>query len=122
VMLAVPVSAHHSIAGIYDGSKQVTVDGTVLHFRFVNPHPYVEVSVTDRRGAATQWRLEMDNRSELAGIGMTADTIKPGDRVTVTGSPSRSDARAMYVRKLLRPADGLTYEQVGSTPRISTTK
>ena len=60
----------------------------------------------------------MDNRFELAGIGMTGDTLKPGDRVVVTGSLGRTEPRTLYIRRLDRPADGFRYEQVGSRPRV----
>jgi len=110
--------AHHSIAGEYDASKQVAVEGTVTAFRFVNPHPFVEFAVTDRAGVQQQWRAEMDNRGELAGVGMTADTLKPGDRVAVRGSAARNEPYRLYVRSLERRADGFLYEQIGSSPRV----
>lgn len=109
--------AHHSIAAVYDSSKQVTVEGHVTEFRFVNPHPLLFIEAVD--GAAATWQLEMDNRFELAQIGVTAETFKPGDRVVVTGSRGRDQAQRVYVRRLDRPADGFAYEQIGSRPRIS---
>jgi len=112
-------TAHHSIAGVYDGSKKVTIEGVVTEFRFVNPHPFVMVEVK-QDGRTDEWKLEMDNRSELVDIGMTGQTLMRGDRVIVTGSPTRSpQPRGMYVRKLDRPTDGFQYEQVGSSPRIT---
>jgi hypothetical protein len=117
-MSAAVVRAHHSIAGVYDSSKPVTIEGTIAQFRYVNPHPFLVVEVTGRDGRAETWTLEMDNRRELADIGFTAETIKPGDRVVVTGSLARRQPRAAYIRKLERPADGFIYEQVGSSPRI----
>jgi hypothetical protein len=36
---AAAVGAHHSIAGVYDTSRQVTVEGTVTQFQFISPHP-----------------------------------------------------------------------------------
>lgn len=112
-------NAHHSIAGVYDGSKQVTIEGVVTEFRFVNPHPFVVVEVK-QDGRTQEWKLEMDNRSELVDVGMTGQTLMRGDRVIVTGSPIRSpQTRGMYVRKLDRPADGFQYEQVGSSPKIT---
>ena len=93
------------------------VDWDVAQFRFVQPHPFVLVDV--RRGsAAEQWHLELDNRWELADIGFTETTLKPGDRVVVTGSPARREPQRMYVRRLDRPADGFGYEQVGTRPRL----
>lgn len=117
-MYPIPLRAHHSIAGIYDSSQPVTIDGVVARFHFVNPHPFVVVSVKDARGATQDWRLEMDNRFELEAIGMTAKTLMPGDRIVATGSRARSKDAGLYVRRLDRPADGFWYEQVGSTPRI----
>jgi hypothetical protein len=110
--------AHHSISGVYDSSRQVTVDGTVSEFRFVNPHPFVVVEVRGADGAPEQWRLELDNRFELIAIGMTADTLTRGERVVAAGSRARDGSRGLYVRQLDRPEDGLRYEQVGSSPRI----
>jgi len=110
--------AHHSIAGVYDGSQQVTIDGIVTEFRFVNPHPYL-IAEVKQAGGTEEWKLEMDNRSELVDVGMTEKTLKRGDRIVVTGSPIRPpQTRALYIRKLDRPADGFQYEQVGTSPRI----
>ena len=110
--------AHHSIAGVYDSSQPVTLDAVVVEFAFVNPHPFVVVEVADRAGQPQSWRLELDNRFELVDVGMSADTLKRGDRVTVTGSRARDGSRGLYVRRLDRPADGFRYEQVGASPRI----
>jgi hypothetical protein len=66
-----------------------------------------------------QWKLEMDNRFELIDIGMTNQTLKPGDKVVVTGSLIRPpQSQGLYIRKLERPADGFQYEQIGTSPRI----
>src|SRR5262245_17081308 len=109
----------NGIAGVYDGSKQVTIEGVVTEFRFVNPHPFVIVDVK-QDGKTHEWKLEMDNRSELVDVGMTGETLMRGDRVIVTGSPIRPpQVHGMYIRKLDRPSDGFQYEQVGSSPRIT---
>jgi hypothetical protein len=92
---------HHSIAGVYDSSRQVTLDGVIKEFRFVNPHPFVIVDAKD-----AIWKLELDNLRELTAVGMTKDTLKPGDRT-------------VYVQKLDRPIDGFRLEQVGNSPRIN---
>jgi len=118
VVCGTAAHAHHSISGMYDESRRVTFDGVVAEFHYVNPHPFVLIDVKDAGGKAQQWRLELDNRHELADIGVTDDTLKPGDRLVVSGSPARGDPHALYVRRLDRPADGFQYEQVGSSPRI----
>ena len=113
-----PAAAHHSISSIYDGSRRVTLDGSVTQFQLINPHPFLFIDVTDGHGASQQWRLEMDNRSELAAIGVTATTFKPGHRVVISGSLARAQPQSLYLLRLDRPADGFWYEQVGNSPRI----
>jgi hypothetical protein len=110
--------AHHSISNIYDSSRRVTIEGTVAQFQLVNPHPFLFIDVKDAAGEAQRWRLEMDNRSELAAIGVTSNTFKPGDRVVVTGSVARTEAQRLYLLRLDRAADGFWYEQVGQSPKI----
>jgi hypothetical protein len=114
----VSLGAHHAIGGIYDSARPVTLDGVVTAFRFVPPHPFVEIDVADRESKTARWRLELDNHFELVGVGMAADTLKPGDRVSVSGSGARNGDRSVYVRSLERSSDGFLYEQVGSSPRV----
>jgi uncharacterized protein DUF6152 len=110
--------AHHSISSVYDSGRQASIEGIVAQFQLINPHPFLFIDVTDRAGRAERWRLEMDNRSELVAIGVTATTLNPGDRVVVKGSLARTQPQALYLLRLERPADGFWYEQVGSSPRI----
>jgi hypothetical protein len=112
------VRAHHSIVAVYDTNRQVTVEGVVTAFHFVNPHPFLMMDVTDAARKTQPWRLEVDNRWELVAIGVTAGTWKPGERIVVSGYPGRSQPQSVYVRRLDRHADGFWYEQVGSNPRI----
>ena len=73
---AMTIHAHHSIAGVYDTNRQMTIEATITEFQFINPHPFVLVEV--KNDAGTQpWRLEMDNRRELIQIGMNGETLKP---------------------------------------------
>ena len=117
VGLTTVLAAHHSIAGIYDSAQSVTIDGVVSEFRFINPHPYLVVTV-DRNGGPDAWKLELDNRYELAEVGVKADTLRPGDRLVATGSPAHDGSHSMYARRIDRRADGWWYEQVGSSPRV----
>ena len=118
---AMAAYGHHSIAGVYDSNRQVTIEGVVAQFHFINPHPFVMIDVKNGGGSTQQWRLEMDNRWELVEVGMTSQTLKQGDRIVVTGSRARPpQSQSLYIRKLDRPADGFQYEQVGSSPRIRT--
>jgi hypothetical protein len=120
LLLPTAALAHHSISGVYDSGRQVTIDGRVVEFQFVNPHPVLIVAPSGGAEADTRpWRLEMDNRYELADIGVTAKTFKPGEHVIATGSAARDESHSLYLMKLHRPADGLRYEQIGYSPHIT---
>lgn len=114
-------AAHHSISRVYDSSRQVTLEGVVTEFRFVNPHPFLIIDV-GTGDAEESWQLEMDNRVELVRIGVSNETFRAGDRVVVSGSRGRADARTLYLRRLARHEDGLIYEQRGGTPTIGTAR
>ena len=117
-LAVVPLYAHHAISTIYDMNRRVTIEATVREMHFVNPHPFVLVDVSSDDVRSERWRLEMDNRRELVEIGFTQETLRPGDRIVVAGSPARHEARSLYVRRIDRPADGFWYEQPGASPRI----
>jgi len=122
LVLGASIEAHHAISAIYDNAKPITLRGTVTEFQFINPHPVVMMEAVDERGRAQTWQLEMDNRFELVAIGMTADSLKKGDRVVVTGGPARARSNGVYVLRLDRESDGLRYEQIGASPRITRTR
>jgi hypothetical protein len=111
-------AAHHSFSAIYDQDRDLALEGTVREFQFIHPHPLLLIDVPDAGGTVQTWRAEMDNRYELETIGVTARTFRPGDRVRVNGSPGRTQAGILYLWKLVRPADGLRYEQIGQTPYL----
>jgi hypothetical protein len=119
VLWACVARAHHSFGSIYDSTRSITLEGVVSEFLFVHPHPFLVIDVDRGREGRQSWRAEMDNRFELDAIGINGATFKPGDRVTVSGSPGRNQSQTLYMWSLERPADGLRYEQVGSTPRIA---
>jgi hypothetical protein len=120
-LFASAAQAHHSLSN-YDQGRDVRADGVVEEFHFVNPHPVLMIAVTDPAGVRQVWRLEMDNLHELDEIGISRTTFKPGDRVTISGNPDRTEPREIYLRRLDRPSDGLHYEQIGSRPQLTHTR
>jgi hypothetical protein len=116
ILGGVTAQGHHSIAAAYDRARPVKLDAVVVEFAMVQPHPFVIVEVKSG-GDAARWRGELDNRHELVAIGMTADSLKPGDSVILSGNAGRTQPQSLYVYRLDRPADGFWYEQVGMSPR-----
>ena len=115
---AFTAEAHHSISGMYDTRRNVRVEGVITHVEFINPHSFITLDVSETGRAPQRWRVELDDRGELSDIGMTAQTLQPGDRVIVVGSPARREANRLYLARLARPADGYSFEQVNGRPRL----
>jgi hypothetical protein len=74
--------AHHSFA-MFDRSKEISLSGTVKDFKFVNPHSWIYLQVTDEHGNEQLWQLEGGSISALARNGWTSNSLKPGDKITV---------------------------------------
>jgi hypothetical protein len=108
----IPVFAHHSFAADYNESQTVSVEGTLTAFLYRNPHAFVEMESTDANGATTKWIAEWFGAGRLARIGVNADTLKPGDRITLTGAPHRdSKEHRLHLKTLERPSDGLKFDR-----------
>ena len=105
LVCATSATSHHSFAGVYDESRLVTVSGVVTQFKFVNPHAMMYMDVTDASGKVSKWTVEFAGRLNLSNVGWTENSIKSGERVTVTGNPTHTGSDRIFFRKLLH-ADG----------------
>ena len=96
-------SAHHAFSPVYDEKKLITVVGVVTQFKLINPHAMMFMDVTDDSGKVAKWVVEFAGRLNLSEVGWTADSIKAGQRVTVTGNPTHTGSDRMFFKKLIRP-------------------
>jgi hypothetical protein len=70
------------------------LQGTVKEFEWTNPHSWLRVNVADEKsGRTVLWALEMSSPARLTTMGMHADTVKVGDKVSVTFHPMRDGTR-----------------------------
>lgn len=95
--------AHHGTAS-YDTSKTVTVKGSVTEFQFVNPHVLVFLDANDDKGAV-KWQGELTSPNHLERVGWTKSSLKPGDKITLSGYPAKSGAASLWITKVIL-ADG----------------
>ena len=103
--LAAPLVAHHSAAA-FDTQKEITVKGTVVQYRFSNPHAYLTINVKKDDGTTAKMEIEAGAASVLNGLGFTKNSIKVGDIVTVVGNPAKRNPEEFMLGKDLHKADG----------------
>jgi DNA/RNA endonuclease YhcR with UshA esterase domain len=89
---AMPTQAHHSFPATYFVDQKITIEGTVVQFLFRNPHSFVHVLAPDKDGTMQRWAVEWGAGGALASDNVKNDTIKPGDKVVITGQPGRNPA------------------------------
>ena len=105
MVAAAPASSHHAFSPVYDEKRLITVVGVVAEFRFINPHALMLMDVTDETGKVAKWTVEFAGRLNLSEVGWTAESVKAGERITVTGNPTHTGSQRVFFRKLVR-ADG----------------
>ena len=89
ILLVPAVWAHHSQSE-YDSRKKVEVEGTVSKVEWKSPHAWIHVDVINDKGEKVNWHFELPSPNTLMRRGWTRDSLKPGDRIKVTGSPARN--------------------------------
>ena len=107
MMAGAPAYGHHSFAASYDESQSVSVQAQIVEFEYRNPHAWVHVDARDNDGRLQRISAEWASPARLSQQGVSRDTIKPGDQVIVTGSPSRNPIELkMHLKGITRLSDG----------------
>jgi len=83
VSAVMPLSAHHSWPISYD--RLVTVKGTVIEFKWANPHPMMTLEVQANDGRTETWQIGGPAINRMEANGWTKTTVKPGDVITGIG-------------------------------------
>jgi hypothetical protein len=108
VAMPIPAPAHHSYAA-FDRCRPVTLEGEIDNVEWVNPHIRVHLQISDAGAYFVEWFSLI----QLQQAGIEAGTLKPGDRIVVSGSPMRDPS--MKVLSLLtdirRPSDGWRWQR-----------
>ena len=90
--VSLQAQAHHSSSPHFDPNKPIVLEGVVTEFKFVNPHAYLYLDVTNADGSVTSWNCEMGAASPLKRHGWTAELFAPGSKVKIDGIEARRDA------------------------------
>ncbi len=97
-MIAEIVFAHHGFAGRYDEENPISIEGTVVELRFINPHAAIIFQVRDADGKVVRWNGILGSATSLKRAeGWTKDTLRPGDRITILGARAIAGATDMLL-------------------------
>jgi hypothetical protein len=110
-----PLTAHHSFAAEFDGSKKITLEGKVVQLEMVNPHSWIHFDVTNADGKVEHWKAEGGSPSVLLRLGWNRDTLPVGTKIKISGSPSKDGAFRMNTSGI-EFADGKKLSMGGSNP------
>ena len=106
-MASGPLFAHHSTS-IYDRQHTTTVQGTVTALEFINPHVQVRFDVKDGQGNIEKWVGVGDPPNAMRRAGMDRNTVKPGDRITVSGGRAKDGRPIIEIEKIVL-SDGTSF-------------
>jgi len=97
--------AHHSYA-MFDMNKTITLQGSIVRFKWQNPHAFIEMDVAVK-GQTERWAIEMTSPNNLANDGWKRSSLKPGDKVSLKVHPLRDGSKGgSFVA--VKKADGST--------------
>ena len=117
---ALPVFAHHGDAGRYEDNV-VVMQGTVVEMQLITPHSIIVVDVPDERGKRVRGQAERGGRTAMIkDFGWTKDTVKPGDKITLTGRKVKSGAPYMNLTDRANVVLTDTGKEIFRTPNFGT--
>ena len=96
--------SHHSRDAYFDMDRVIEIGNvTAVAFRVVNPHSQLVFLATDDQGNEVEWTAGILSANHLRRAGITSDLISPGDKLTVTGSPSLRESNVMWLYTVVLP-------------------
>jgi uncharacterized protein DUF6152 len=103
VSAVAPLAAHHSWPITYD--RLVTVKGTVVEFKWANPHPMMTLEVQANDGKTEKWLVGGPAIIRMEANGWTKSTVKPGDVITGIGYQFADGQKVLRLERIVL-ADG----------------
>ena len=98
--------AHHSLSGTYDIKQEGKVTGVLTKVAFTNPHGAMTIDVTNEDGTVTTWTMTTGSANTLANLGFGKsgpNTVKPGDKVTISYFAARNGKPLGFIRSITLP-------------------
>ncbi len=98
---SIQTAAHHGYPQYNMGGPGVSLQGTIGNFRMGNPHSHMTIIVINENGEEELRAVETtDTLRGMRQKGFAADTLKPGDEVTLVVSPAINGDRTAVFRSV----------------------
>ena len=88
--------AHHSYSA-FDMTSEKTISGVIKKFDWTNPHSWIWIDVKNEAGDVETWGIEGMSPNYLARRGWNRNTLKPGDKISLTFHPLRDGKGGSFV-------------------------
>jgi len=98
-----PLVAHHSFAAEFDGSKPVTLKGTVTKMEWINPHAWLHIDVKGPDGKVVPWMVEGGAPNALLRRGWNRNSVVAGMVVVVEGFRAKDGSNRANGREVMLP-------------------
>ena len=100
------LAAHHSQTGFDPNAPPIDVKGTVVEYRWRNPHVLLFWDAKDKDGKVERWVVEFASVSTSLSNGMAKTTFKVGEEITATCIRARAGGPVGAQVKTMVRADG----------------
>jgi len=114
VLFASTANAHHSFATHYDTTNVVEISGILSEVKMRSPHSFFGVDVVTEDGAIETWAVEAHAVPILRRLGISKETLKVGDTVTIRGPRSRRPEKLLLFGAEINTAAGERFEMLDS--------
>ena len=115
LMMAAPLLAHHSFS-MFDMTKNIEYKGTVVEYKWVNPHVHVTLQVDSGSGVEPStvgtWDIEGASTNIMGRQGWTKATFKAGDKVTVIAHPLKDGTKGASMFYVVLPDGKRMYQDI----------
>ena len=103
-----PALAHHSVSGVFDQGRQITLKGVITKIDWINPHIHFSFDVKAADGKVTTWNIETLPTNFMRKAGITKEAVwsnaAAGEIVTVQAYPARDTSLNLgYLLRITYP-------------------
>jgi len=98
-------SAHHPFSAHYEETKSGMITGKIAAVQWTNPHVVLALDV-ESGGKTERWMIEGYPPNTLRRQGWDKDSLREGDRITVSGWPARDATLKIFSGREVTFEDG----------------